>query len=79
MIAHRFILLPKVLFGGFGLLVGWFALLFGLAVAAVAVVGSLVLVGLILLAIALPLLLPIILPLGLIILMIRHSTRRKFA
>jgi YD repeat-containing protein len=79
MIAHRFILLPKVLFGGFGLLIGFFALLFGLEVAAVAVVGSLVLVGLVLLAIALPFLLPIIVPLVLIILITRHSTRRKFA
>ena len=70
---------PSIFFGGVGLLIGFLALLFGLAVAGVAVVGSLLLVGFILLAIALVFLLPIIVPLAVVVLISRLSRRRKLA
>jgi hypothetical protein len=81
--------MPKLLIGAGGLFIGMVAVLFALAVVALAlagtvlvVVGALALTGLILVAVALPFLLPIIVPLVLvcvIVLATRHSNRGKVA
>jgi hypothetical protein len=81
--------MPRFLIGAGGLFIGMVAVLFALAVVALAlagtvlvVVGALALTGLILVAVALVLLLPIIVPLVVfcvIVLATRHPNRRKVA
>ena len=80
---------PRVLGAAFGLFIAAVAVVFALAVAALAVAGAflavifaLLLTGLILLAVALPFLLPLIIPLVLILAVVlaaRHSSRSRAA
>jgi len=74
----------RIMFGAGRLLIGLAAALFallvmGFALAVSAVVGSLTLAGLILLAVALPFLAPLIVLAIVIALVARHASRRKYA